>query len=90
MFDFKTIRQIRKIKDLTLTELEKKSGVSHSNISNIEFGKKKFASVDSVERILNSMGFRLIIAPIPEQNNCPCRFPTGGTTLTLKEEVVNA
>lgn len=88
MFDFRTIRQIRKIKDLTLTELEKKSGIAHSNISNIEFGKKKFASVDSVERILNSMGFRLIVAPIPEKNNCPCHFSTGGTTVTFKEEKI--
>lgn len=90
MFDFKTIRQIRKIKDLTLTDLEKKCGIAHSNISSIEFGKKKFASLNSVERILNSMGFRLIVAPITEEDNCPCHLPTGGTTLTFKEEAVNA
>lgn len=89
MFDFRMIRQIRKIKDLTLTELEKKSGIAHSNISNIEFGKKEFTSLRTVERILEPMGFRLIIAPIPEKNNCPCHFSTGGTTVTFKEEKIS-
>lgn len=89
MFDFKTIRQIRKIKDVTLKELENKTGIAHSNISNIELAKKEQTSLRTVERILEPLGFRLVVAPIPKYHNCPCHFPTQGTTITTKEETLD-
>lgn len=89
MFDFKTIRQIRKIKDVTLKELANKTGIAHSNISNIELAKKEQTSLRTVERILEPLGFRLVVAPIPKYDNCPCHFPTQGTTETYKEETLD-
>lgn len=88
MFNFNTIKKIRMFKNLSGRALAEKCGVSQSNISLIENNRKAGATVQTVEKILNGMGFRLIIAPIPEQNNCPCHFPTQGTTITTKEETL--
>lgn len=90
MFNFDTIKKIRMLNNLSGRALAEKCGVSQSNISLIENNKKAGATVQTVERILNGMGYRLIVAPIPDENKCPCHLSTGGTTITLKEEVVNA
>lgn len=90
MFNFNTIKKIRIFKELSGNDLAKKCGISQCNISQIENNKRPGTTVNTVEKILNSMGFRLIVAHIPEENKCPCHFSTGGTTVTFKEEVVNA
>lgn len=89
MFNFESIKKIRMFKNLSGRALAEKCGVSQSNISLIENSKKAGATVQTVERILNGMGFRLIVAPIPNENKCPCHFSTGGTTLTFKDEIID-
>ena len=79
MFDFRQIRRIRKVNDVTLMDLSKQSGVSHSNISNIELAKRDNTSVRVVDKILKPLGYKLAIVPIA---------PTQGTTITFKNETV--
>lgn len=90
MFNFNQLKMLRNMKKLSGRQLSEKCGLSQCNISQIENNKRPGTTVNTVEKILNSMGFRLIVAPIPDENKCPCHFSTGGTTLTLKEEVLNA
>lgn len=89
MIDFKALKTIRTRRKMTLTELEQKTKIQHSNISQIENGKREGVTLRTVEKILEPMGFRLVIAPSPKYLNCPCHFPTQGTTETFKEETLD-
>lgn len=88
MIDFKALKTIRTSRNITLTELEEKTKIQHSNISQIENGKREGVTLRTVERILEPMGYRLLIAPSPNHHYCPCHFPTQGTTITTKEETL--
>lgn len=89
MINFETIRTIRNSKKMTLVELSKKTGISHSNLSQLERNKMKMVALRTVEKILEPLGYRLVIAPSPKHLNCPCHFPTQGTTETYKEETLD-
>lgn len=89
MFNFDTIKKIRMFQNLSGRALAEKCGVSQSNISLIENNRKAGATVQTVERILNGMGYRLIVAPITEENKCPCNLSTGGTTISFKNEIID-
>lgn len=81
MFDFKAIRTIRNEQNVTLTQLEEKTGIRHSNISQIENRKKDGVTLRTVERIIEPLGYHLEMV----KNDS---IPTQGTTITFKEETL--
>ena len=88
MFNFNQLKVLRNMKNLSGRQLAEKCGISQANISLIENGKKEGVTLQSVEKILNGMGYRLLVAPQPNSPNCHC-MPTQGTTITYKEETLS-
>lgn len=89
MIDLTALKTIRNSKNITLMELEEKTKIQHSNISQIENGKREGVTLRTVERILEPMGYRLLIAPSPNHHFCPCHFPSQGTTETYIEKTLD-
>lgn len=76
MFNFKKIRQLRRMKEVTLKELESKCGIGAANINVIELGKKDGVTLRTVEKIIAPLGYELEMKP------------TQGTTETFTEETL--
>lgn len=57
----KKILRIRKDKNLTIRDLSALCGIQISTLSVIEQGKRN-VGVETAERILNSLGYKLVIA----------------------------
>lgn len=81
MLDFKTIKTIRNSQNVSLLDLEAKTGIQHSNISQIENRKRDGVTLRTVERILEPLGYHLEMV----KNDS---MPTQGTTITFKEEML--
>lgn len=83
MFDFKTLRQIRRMNDITLEQLADKIGMYAPNIQKLERGQKDGVTFRTVEKIANALGYDVTLQPIN-----PIHLPSQGTTETNKEEVI--
>lgn len=55
------IKACRIFSKMTQKELAKKAGIRSETLCRIEKGKTNKAQIDTVERILNAMGFRLVV-----------------------------
>ena len=55
------IKACRIFSKLSQEQLADKAGVSRHTIYSIEGGRTKRARIDTVERILNAMGYRLVV-----------------------------
>ncbi|MBS3788534.1 helix-turn-helix transcriptional regulator [Candidatus Bipolaricaulota bacterium] len=53
------IREIRKSKDMTLSLLAKRSGLSKSYLSHIETGKVENPSVNAIKKVANALGMEM-------------------------------
>jgi len=55
------IREIRKSKDMTLSLLAKRSGLSKSYLSHIETGKVDNPSFNAIKKVTNALGIEIIL-----------------------------
>lgn len=63
----KRIREIRLERGMTVTELSRRSGLSHPTISGYEHGHKE-PIFDNAERIMAALGYKIVFVPEDERN----------------------